>query len=459
MYSSSREGAAPIEGSPLGLACVGLSHHTSPLELREAIALSEDETAGAVRRLREASVEEALVLSTCNRTEFYTRAHAALDTREVVRDVVLSLKGIDISRLDGALYVRRDPETVRHLFRVACGLDSMVLGEPQILGQVKHAAEIASQAGGAGLVTGKMIEIALSLGKRARSETGIGEGAVSVASAGVDLARKVFGSLRARRVLILGAGGTARLAAERLKEAGVADFAIANRTAERAHALAAAVGGVALDLARADERLAWADLVLTATASPRALITARAVSDALRSRGGRRLVFLDLSVPRDVEVEVNDLANVFVHDLDTLRTIVDATLDQRRREAPRVERIVEDGVERFLRWHGSLGVTPTLTAFRERVEAIRDAEILRHRARFREEDLPAIEALTRSIVQKILHSPTSRLRESAHEHLGPARVDALRHLFDLDDGAGPAKKPGEGHSEKTGGDDSTRDPR
>ncbi len=452
-------------GGPLGLTCVGLSHWTSSLDVREAVALSEEETAEAVRRLRTARAEEALVLSTCNRTEFYTRGARPDASRRAVREVVLALKGVDLERLDGALVTRCEPDAVRHLFRVASGLESMVLGEQEILGQVRRAAEIASRAGGAGVVMGKMAESALAAAKRARTETAIGAGAVSIGSAGVELARKVFGSLAGRRVLVVGAGEAARLAAEHLAGAGVREFVVANRGAERGERLAGAVGGRAIGIDRIGEALAGVDLVVTATSSPAPLVRPPEVREALRRRSGRRIVFLDLAVPRDVDPDVNALPNVFVHDLDALRAIIEANLDRRRREVPRVEAIVEEGVERFLGWHRSLAATPTLVAFRERVEGIRTAEVARHRHAFREEDLPAVEALTRAIVRKILHAPTARLREEPNGILGAARVDALRHLFDLEgarpegDGDGDASRRGEdapGDAEEA---DATRDPR
>jgi glutamyl-tRNA reductase len=445
----------------LALACVGLSHHTSPLEVREAIALSNAEVAGAVQRLRDARAEEVLVLSTCNRTEFYTRGLAG-DPAGLVRDVLLSLKGFDIARTDGMLIVRHDPDSVRHLFRVACGLDSMVLGEPQILGQVREAAQIASDAGGAGLVMGKMVEIALAVAKKARHETAIGEGPISFPSAGVELARKVFGSLEGRHALVIGAGEIARLVVEHLHSAGAA-LAVANRTEARGRTLAAVAGGPYIGLAGIPERLAWADLVVTATSSSKPLVDKAAVREAMRHRGARPLVFLDLSVPRNVDPEVNATTNVFVHDVDALRTIVEANLEKRRREIPRVEAMIDEGIDRFLRWHRALAVVPTIAEFREHVERIRAAELERFRSRLRESDRPLVEALTHGIVQKILHEPTSRLRESAEGGLGPGRVEAVRYLFGLDErgeqdrhGEPPEPRASSGENGERGGD-ATRD--
>jgi glutamyl-tRNA reductase len=439
---SSTDGATVAGVAPaLALTCVGLSYKTSPIEVREAVALSPDQATEAVRRLTGASVSEALVLSTCNRTEFYTQGAPAEESRRLVRDVVLDLKGLDVASLDGALYVRREPDAIRHLFRVACGLDSMVLGEPEILGQVRQAAEIASRAGGTGLVVGRMTELALAAAKRARTETAIGAGPVSIASAGVELARKVFGALAERRVLVVGAGATARLAAEHLHAAGVRDFAIANRGAERAGRLAETIGGRRVALGDLASELAWADLVVAATSSPTALVGPAEVREAIRRRSGRRIVFLDLAVPRDIAPEVNAIPNVFVHDIDALRSIVEASLERRRREVPRVEAIVEEGVERFLRWHRALAVTPTLTAFRDRAEAIRLGEMEKYRHRIGADALPMVDALTRAIVRKILHAPTARLREATGDALGPARIEALRHLFDLDGEGAVAPHP------------------
>ncbi|MFN0150303.1 MAG: glutamyl-tRNA reductase [bacterium] len=439
-------------GQGLSLSCVGLSHHTTPLEIREALALSVEETAGAVRRLRDGRADEALVLSTCNRTEFYTRGGAG-DPAQLVRDVVLSMKGVDLASLDGLLVVRRAPDSMRHLFRVACGLESMVLGEPQILGQVRDAAQIANEAGGAGLVLGKLTEIAFAVAKRARHETAIGEGPVSFASAGVELARKVFGSLDGRRALIVGAGDVARLAAEHIRSAGVAGIVIANRSAARGAALAADAGGLHVGLDRLAEHLVTADLVVTATSSHEPLIRSSDVRDALRQRGGRRIVFLDLSVPRNVEPSVNAMTNVFVHDVDALRTIVESNLDRRRREIPRVEALVDDAVERFLKWHNALSLAPTIAAFRDHIERIREAEHAKFHGRIHEEDRRAVEALTHAIVQKILHAPTSRLREGSENPLGPSRIEAIRYLFELDDESSSSRRAGEtaGAGDSSGG--------
>jgi len=331
---------------------------------------------------------------------------------------------------------------MRHLFRVACGLDSMVLGEPQILGQVRDAAQIANEAGGAGLVLGKLTDIALAVAKRARHETAIGEGPISFASAGVELARKVFGSLEGRRALIVGAGEIARLAVEHICSSGIKSVVIANRSAERGAPLAESAGGTYVGLDRVPEQLVTADVVVAATSAREPLILTSTVRDALRHRGGRRIVFLDLSVPRNIEPGVNAMTNVFVHDVDALKTIVESNLDRRRREVPRVEAMIDDAVERFLKWHRSLAVAPTIAAFREQVERIREAEHAKFRGRIREEDRGAVEALTHSIVQKILHAPTSRLREGSETPLGPSRVEAIRHLFGLDDDTIPLRGAG-----------------
>jgi glutamyl-tRNA reductase len=434
----------------LDLVCVGLNHETSSLEIRDALVLSEEEVGRAIHALRErGGASEALVISTCNRTEVYARGATIGDPPAFVASLLREIKGMDLSGKEGRiLYAYREPESARHLFRVACGLDSQVLGEPQITGQVKDALTLAARSGGSGPVIERLLDAALRCSKRARTETAVGRGPVSSAYAGVNLAAKVLGSLADKRVLIVGAGEMAKLAARHFQEAGVTQFMVANRSRDRADAFAGPIGARVVSLEAIPVVLPGADIVVSATASPSQIVGEAAVRAAMRIRKNRPLLFLDLAVPRDVDPQAARLPNVFVHDLDALGALVAQSLAQRRAEIPKVEAIIEEELERFLRWHRSLAVKPTVTAFRSHFERLAREELERHKGRFRAEDQPALDALVHGIVQKLLHRPTKRLTRADEEGAeGIARIDAVRDLFGI------------GHEGAEEDPDADRDPR
>jgi glutamyl-tRNA reductase len=420
----------------LDLFCVGLNHETSPLEVRDALVMNEAEVERAIQALRvRGGASEALVLSTCNRTEVYARGAAIEDPSAFVAALLHEIKGMDLSGKEGRfLYTYREPESVRHLFRVACGLDSQVLGEPQITGQVKDALTIAGRSGGSGPVIDRLLDAAFRAAKRARTETGIGRGPVSSAYAAVSLATKVMGSLGDKRILVIGAGEMAALAAAHFRDAGVSQFMVANRSRERADAFATTYGARVVSLEALPVVLPGADIVVSATSASDAIVREEMVRNAMKIRKNRSLLLLDLAVPRDIDPPVARLPNVFLYDLDALGGIVAQSLAHRRGEIPKVETIVEEELSRFLRWHRSLAVVPTVTAFRGQVEAIAKQELERHKGKFRAEDHAALDALVHGIVQKLLHRPTTKLTradEKAPE--GIARIDAIRDLFGIDE--------------------------
>ncbi|HYJ32828.1 MAG TPA: glutamyl-tRNA reductase [Candidatus Binatia bacterium] len=420
----------------LDLFCVGLNHETSPLEVRDALVMNDEEVERAIQALRErGGASEALVLSTCNRTEVYARGATIEDPSAFVTALLHEIKGMDLSGKEGRfLYTYREPESVRHLFRVACGLDSQILGEPQITGQVKDALSLAARSGGSGPVIDRLLDAALRAAKRARTETGIGRGPVSSAYAAVSLATKVLGGLGDKRVLLIGAGEMAALAAAHFRDAGVAQFMVANRSRERADAFAVAYCARVVSLEALPVVLPGADIVVSATSAPDAVVREDMVRNAMKIRKNRSILFFDLAVPRDVEASVARLPNVFLNDLDALGGIVAQSLAHRRGEIPKVEAIVEEELSRFLRWHRSLAVVPTVTAFRNQVETIARQELERHKGKFRAEDHAALDALVHGIVQKMLHRPTTKLTradEKAPE--GIARIDAIRDLFGIEE--------------------------
>ncbi|HEX7078377.1 MAG TPA: glutamyl-tRNA reductase [Candidatus Eisenbacteria bacterium] len=419
----------------LDLFCVGLNHETSPLEVRDALVLNDEEVALAIRALRErGGASEAMVISTCNRTEVYARGATVENPHAFVAEILREIKGTDLTGRDARfLYTYREPDSVRHLFRVACGLDSQVLGEPQITGQVKDALSLAGRLGGSGPVIERLLDAALRASKRARTETGIGRGPISSAYAGVSLASKVLGGLADKRVLVIGAGEMAGLAARHFVDAGVTRFMVANRSRERGEAFGATISARVVSLEALPVVLPGADIVVAATSAPDCVVTDATVRNAMKIRKNRPLLFLDLAVPRDVDPLVARLPNVFLHDLDALGVLVAQSLAQRRAEIPKVEAIIEVEVSRFLRWHRSLAVKPTVTAFRGHFERIAREEMARHKGRFREQDQAALEALVHGIVQKLLHHPTTRLTRADQDGRdGIARIDAVRDLFGID---------------------------
>ncbi|HEX6909535.1 MAG TPA: glutamyl-tRNA reductase, partial [Longimicrobium sp.] len=346
-------------------------------------------------------------------------------------------------------YVHRDRQAAEHLFRVAAGLDSMILGEPQIQGQVKEAyaaaREVSAESGPVvGQALHRLFQTAFSVGGRVRSDTGLGIGAASVSSAAVDLSKKIFGSLKGRRALVLGAGEMSETTLECLRAEGVRTAIVANRTWDRARELAERLGGEAIhweDFARA---LPEVDIVICSTAAPHPVLTVDRLRGALPHGPRRPLCVIDIAIPRDVEAAVGDQPNVFLYNIDDLQGIVDANLGRRRAELPAAESIVHGGVEEYWAWYSSLAVVPTIRALRDRGEALRQAEMeraLRQLSHLSPEDQLAIDALTRSLVNKVLHAPTARLRQAAGNGRGTGVLDTVRYLFELD--AGPHEPGGE----------------
>jgi glutamyl-tRNA reductase len=416
------------------LVVVGLNHRTASVEVRERIALDPDQVREALRVAKgEKILGEALILSTCNRTEVYSLAPDAEKAEAYVRDLISRFKGSELLGPDTFGYIYRDRETVRHLFKVASGLDSMMLGEMQILGQVKDAYAMASEGASAGVFMNRLLSTALRVGKRARAETEIGAGAVSIASAAVTLTTKIFSDLSSKHVLLVGAGDTGRLAAKHFAEERPAGMMIANRTIERAQAVAQEMGGEALSIEALGEALRWADVVVCATRAPGVMIDAAMVRRAMHNRGERSLVLVDIAVPRDVDPACAHLDNVFVYSIDALKTIVDQNLSRRRREVPKVEAIVEEEIEGFFEWVRSLEVAPIVRGLTQHFEAIRAEEVRRQIHRLPGADRNQIEALTKAIINKILHNPITRIKAFDRESEdGLIRLDTVRELFGLE---------------------------
>lgn len=422
------------------VAVVGASHRTAPIELRERLAFGRAELPPALARVSDAAGAEAVLLSTCNRTELYLAANDGEAGIDHARVLLAARIGADPGAAARWMYVRRDRDAVQHLFRVAAGLDSMIVGEPQIQGQVREAYGSAREVAGArGPVVGpalnRMFQSALNVGGRVRSETRLGIGAASVSTAAVELAKKIFGSLKGRRALVLGAGEMSEVTLQCLQDEGTRTAVVANRTYERAAELAARCGGTAIHWDGFAAALPEVDIVICSTAAPHPVLTLERFRGAL-PRGARKpLCIIDIAIPRDVEPAVGDQENVFLYNIDDLQGIVDASLDRRRAELPAAERIVAEGVEEYWAWYSSLAVVPTIRALRDHGERVRQEEVERHLARLRhlsDDDRAAVDALTRSLLNKLLHAPSTRLREAAGNGRGTGVIDTVRYLFELD---------------------------
>jgi len=404
------------------IVLVGVSHHQAPVELRERAALDRDQAAELARRLTGES-GEAVCLSTCNRTELYIADESAEDAERRAETALLALE----AELGPALYRLGDEAAALHLFRVAAGLDSMVPGEGEILGQVRGAYD----AGATGPILDRLFRQALHAGRKARVETAIGESPASVSSAAAALAEQVFGDLRGRKVLVVGAGKMGDLAARNLVSRGAEIAWIANRTTDRAVELAARFGSAAVPLERMGEQLAAADVVISSTSAPGWTLDRAQVSDALPARKGRPLFFIDLAVPRDLDPGIHELDGCYLYDIDDLQVVVAETLAGRRREAERAEAIVAEEAERFREWQASLDVVPAIASLRARAEEIRAAEL--QRAKLNDSERRAAESVTTAVLNKLLHLPTIRMKEAAAAADGVIYAEAVRHLFGLED--------------------------
>jgi glutamyl-tRNA reductase len=416
------------------LTVIGLNHRTAPVEVREKLSVSEDGLSGALAALAELErVSECLILSTCNRTEVYACTAVRLDDESIV-SWMCGLGGIALSDLAPHLYSHAGHKAIEHLFRVSTGIDSMVLGEAQILGQVKNAYDLARERGATGPVLNSLFQQAITVGKRARTETEIGRGAFSVGSVAAQIARSIFDELKGRTVLVIGAGEMAELALTHLTASGAGDVLVANRTFEHAEDLAARICGKALcfdDLASA---LAAADIVITSTGSREPIITRSMVASIMRARRGRPVFFIDIAVPRDIESGVALLDNVFVYDIDDLQKAVDMDAATRQAEVARVERIIAEEVASYMVRFRKFDAVPVITAMRDKFESIRAQEFDRLKARLRHlslDDLAAIEAATRSIVNKICHQPMIQTKEYAVGEDSRAKLETICELFGI----------------------------
>jgi glutamyl-tRNA reductase len=416
------------QGPPL--VVVGTDFHLAPLELREQVALSAEACSLALQELlQDDNVQEAFVLSTCNRTEVYVQPRQPQEALRAVVERVFEARAPGIER-QGRLAVRWNGEAAGHLLEVACGLESMVLGEPEILGQVKQSAALAEELGATGPVLGKLLRCAAGAGKRARSETDIAAGAVSYGYAAVELSRNIFSPFDRTRVLLLGAGDISRQVARSLLEKGVGSLIFANRHRDRAEALRDELGGgLVQDFEQRFEALKETDLVVVSTAAEEPVLDREAVAQALDKRRQQPLLLIDLSVPRNVAPEVRNLENVFLHDIDSLKHLVERNLRRRREEIPRVQEILRQELAFFFEWHRGKAAEPLVGQLQRHAENLRRQEVQTALGHFPPETHRALEQLTRSLVRKLLHHPSHRLRRLETE---AEKLDFVRELFQLE---------------------------
>jgi glutamyl-tRNA reductase len=413
---------------------IGVNHNSAPIEVRERLAIPEAHLPEAMRRLaNHPGVDEGLILSTCNRVEVLAQTtNGEIDLRRFLREYFQ----LDPVQYEPHLYEYRESEAIRHLFRVAASLDSMVVGEPQILGQVKEAYATARAVGAVHSQLDLLLTRAFAVAKRVRTETAVGSSAVSVASVAVELAKKIFGSLQGRHVYLVGAGKMSELAARHLMAHGAASIFVANRTHERAAQLAGKFNGQVILFEQLYETCDRADIVITSTGAPHAIFRREHGELFLSRRKNRPMFFIDIAVPRDVAPEMNDLDGIFVYDIDDLQQAVSSHVADRRREAERAEAIVQSEVERFQARVQTLDVVPTIVSLHDHLETIRQAEIDRVRARLgplSPEQEMAVETLTRGIVNKIMHTPVSTLKTAAREPEATTVIDVVRRLFNLEE--------------------------
>jgi glutamyl-tRNA reductase len=407
---------------------VGVSHHRAPVELRERVALGLEESRAVARSLADAVAGEAVCLSTCNRTELYVAHAEDVDAGREARARLLERE----AELEDALYRLHDEAAALHLFRVAAGLDSLVPGEGEILGQVR----VAFDAGAAGAILDRLFRQALHAGRKVRAQTAIGESPSSVSAAAAALAQQVFGDLRGRRILLLGAGKISEQAARNLLSRGAEIGFVANRSSVRAEELAGRFGAVPVTLEDVEAELAAADVVVASTSAGGIVLRRDQVERTLRERGGRPLLLVDLAVPRNLDPEIAALDGCYLYDVDDLESVVAETLVGRRREAEAAEALVAEEAERFRAWRASLDVVPAIASLRALAEDIRRNELERVEARLgrlTDAERRAVEAMTAQIVNKLLHMPTIRMKEAAAAADGVLYADAVRHLFGLED--------------------------
>lgn len=429
------------------LIVIGLNHRTTPIEIRERLAFKEQDMEKALLQVNSLpSLKEGMILSTCNRVEIYALARESENAFKNLKNFLSQYHDLPLKDFEDGLYLLKGNEAVRHIFRVASSLDSMVVGEPQILGQIKSAYNIAVELKTSGIILHRLMHRAFHVAKRIRSETRISNSAVSVSSIAVELAKKIFGTLEKRRVLLIGAGEMSELAARYLLSGGVEKIIIVNRTYERALELAREFNGDAIPFEEINQGLKLVDIVISATDSPTYLIRHEQVSKVMKERKQRPIFFIDIADPRDIEPKIGNIANVYLYNIDDLQKVANENIKDRQKEAQKAEAIIEDEVIKFVNWYRSLEVTPTIIALKKKFDEIRRKELektLSLHPHLSEDEKKSLDALTQAIINKILHNPITILKSSQEDAFSELYIDTVRKIFGLSENSSKAseKKP------------------
>jgi glutamyl-tRNA reductase len=418
------------------IALIGLSHHTAPVEIREKIAFSANDVPEALDRISSiAGVKEVMLFSTCNRVEVLVVAENEYETVPEVKKFIAEYNHVPLSEFENNLYVLEGEDAVRHIFRVASSLDSLVVGEPQILGQIKDAFQFSLKNKTNGVILNRLLPRAFSVAKKIRSETGIGDRAVSISYAAIELSRKIFDTLEGKKALLIGAGEMAELAVEHLIQNRIARIYVANRTFERGFALAKRFDGEAIRFEEISGLLNEVDVIISSTGSPDFVITRDQVKDVMKARRNRPIFFIDIAVPRDIDPQINQVSNVYVYDIDDLKSAIDKNIQDRKKEAVKGERIVDEAVINFHEWREGLEITPTLIALRKKMDIIAGAEMertLKSLNHLAPDDREALNRMIKSMINKMLHDPTLFLKSEGFGENKSLFLDVISKLFNLD---------------------------
>jgi glutamyl-tRNA reductase len=419
------------------IVLLGLNHKTAPVDVRECIAFTAEETERALTMLRlHPAIDESILFSTCNRIELLMAAEESSAAIAVAKQFIAEFKKVPLSQFEGSLYQYVGNDAVRHTFQVAASLDSMVLGEPQILGQMKTAYRRATEEKTSGVILNKLLHRTFFVAKKVRTETGIGDHAVSISYAAIELGKKIFGDLEGKQVMLIGAGEMAELAVEHLIRNRVGSIRVANRTFARAVELAERFSGKAIKFEEIVDGIRTVDIIISSTGATEYILHKEQIKQAMRSRRNRSLFFIDIAVPRDIDPAINRLNNAYVYDIDDLKGIVDENIEDRNQEAIKAQRIIDEAVIGFHKWYETLAVVPTIVALRGKVETLARQELektlgtLNHLSK---NDKRAIERMTGALVNKILHEPTHFLKKNGCHGDKSVSLDLTRKLFNLEE--------------------------
>ncbi|GMU96295.1 MULTISPECIES: glutamyl-tRNA reductase [Ignavibacterium] len=418
----------------MNLLGISINHRTAPVDLREALHLSEEEIRNLIQQTKDKVLSEGIVISTCNRTEIYGIPKQEGITHLDLQNLIINFKSAaKISEENFQKFISRD--SVEHLFRVATGIDSLLIGDNQIFKQVKDSFIISEEMNFAGFLVKRLMDAAVRVGKRAINETAISEGAVTVSYAAVQLVEKIFANLSKKSALVIGTGETGEIAAKHLRDRGIGRLALTNRTFEKAEKLATELNTAVFPFDTFKDHLHKFDIIISATSSENIILSKEDVEKAMRKRNYESLVIMDIAIPRDVDPGCKDIEYVFYHDIDSLNVIVQQNLAKRRSEIPKVEKIIQEELDAFFDWYNSLQVAPTIKDLRDYFESVRAEEVEKNINKFSEEDREKLEIITKRIINKILHHPTVELKklsdENTNSDFSSIKISVIRELFGL----------------------------